>query len=417
MKHIILTSALLISNAYSVNSQVIDTVTMGPSYANNIWYSLENDNQAWAPNNNWDLAFSTSFSQLNELTTALHFNPKVGNVYEVLGSSVASFDAIDTVGLHTWTPLFNSELTWSKGALNNTTTLGQFDYGWGSYDAVNHSGINANRVFVIQYLDQSIVKFYINMNFSSSKYLITYADLENTAVETTEIVYSDYDTKNFIYLDLKTGLLIDREPASSTWDFLFTHYPTNDYNPPYLVTGVLQNIHTEVAKVYPIENTADYDNWSNASFSEEINGIGWNWKVLNAQYTYDIEDSTVYFVKTQTGDLWKVIMKEFIGSSAGKFIFSKEKIETASVGKITGDIGLSLYPNPANEMTKLLVSQADQATVTITNNLGQQVFTSFVNGNELQSIALPTANWRNGVYYVSIRLTQGKTVKKLVIQH
>jgi hypothetical protein len=57
MKKTILAS-LLAAGFINANAQAVtDTVAVGASYANHVWYSLANDEQGNAPKNNWDIAF------------------------------------------------------------------------------------------------------------------------------------------------------------------------------------------------------------------------------------------------------------------------------------------------------------------------------------------------------------------------
>src|SRR5690606_9282518 len=88
---------------------ITDTVSMGAGYANNVWYSLENDEQGSAPIDNWDIALVPSGSPSNPLITSIFLNPKKGaanlSLYAVPGSTRADFSTIDTTGLSGWTAL------------------------------------------------------------------------------------------------------------------------------------------------------------------------------------------------------------------------------------------------------------------------------------------------------------------------
>src|SRR5262245_18365700 len=74
---------LLAPCGLSASAQVItDTVATGPSYAQQVWYSLQNDQQGNAPKNNWDIAFDASCFgstiMINSITgTTLWNYPKV----------------------------------------------------------------------------------------------------------------------------------------------------------------------------------------------------------------------------------------------------------------------------------------------------------------------------------------------------
>ncbi|MBI3238678.1 MAG: hypothetical protein HYZ43_07570, partial [Flavobacteriia bacterium] len=207
-----------------------DTVTTNPTYANNVWYSLENDDQGSFAANAWELSLSTAMTASNELTTAVWFNHKIGKVYEIPGSDPLDFTNADTTGLSTWIPLYNSDVTWSKGAFNSTTNLGQFDYGWGDYNMTTH-GIDANRVFVIAYTNGDFKKLTISSTNTANTYTLVFDNLNNTDLTTEQVDVTPYVSKNFICYNLTTKAIVDREPAAADWDLYFHQYPSFDYDP------------------------------------------------------------------------------------------------------------------------------------------------------------------------------------------
>lgn len=410
MKKIVLVS-LLGFGATAYGQLVNDSVSMGAGYTNNVWYSLENDEQGTQDASNWDLAFATTISPSNELATSILFNPKVGSLYEIPGSDPANFATTDTTGLSGWTPLFNSDLTWSKGALNNTTSLGSMDYGWGTYDAVNHTGINANRIFALKFTSGDCIIFHVSLSFSTSEYTITYADADHSNSGTEAVAFTSYASKNFIYYAFGGGL-IDREPASADWDIVFTQFPSSDYNPPYVVTGILQNVGVEVAEVHPVSDPETDGSFASATYSEEINTIGYDWKTYNGSYV--IADSLVYYIKDQSGTYWRFVLTGFSGSAAGKTNFKKEKITALSVDEnkllITG-----LYPNPANQEVTILVDSKLDAAVQLVDMTGKVVYETTTNG--LNALVVSTGLLQNGTYLVRVSNEAGVAVQRVIIQH
>jgi hypothetical protein len=398
---------------------VIDTVSMGAGYVNNVWYSLENDNQGEASATNWDLGFAATINPASDLVASIIFNPKVGVVYEIPGSSPANFTTVDTAGLSTWIPLDNSETSWSSGALNNTTGFGGLNYGWGTYDAVSHSGISANRVFVIKYTDNTYIKFYVDLIFElSGKYTVTFANLDNSGQGSRNMIVADYAGRNFAYTKLTVDEFLQREPLSANWDLLFTQYKTAAVPVPYnTVTGILHNVGVESAKVSNVNNTATFEDWQSATFSEEINTIGYNWKTIQQDNTYLIAPSTVYLVKDKTGDIWKIIFTGFTGGSQGKSMFSKEKLETLGLTEGEAAVFTAAFPNPANTSFSMAVSKAGNATIRVYNLLGALCFETAVNGNELQEVQIPVADLNNGLYQVVCTSNGQSVAQKIVVQH
>lgn len=417
MKKYILSIALLNLGIQFSNAQstVIDTVTLGAGYANNVWHSLKNDDQANQPATNWDLAFAASFAPNAPLVTSILFNHKQGSIVEVPNSDPADFATIDTTGYSTWSHLFNSDTAWKVGALNTTQNLGQFDYGWGTYNTISHN-IEGNRVFIIRYVNGTFKKFHVSMLTTQSKYVLVISNLDNSNLETKEIDFSNFASKNYIYYSAATNAIIDREPASASWDLFFGQYMSSDYNPPYQVTGVLHNVGVQVAKVYPVNNVNTYDDWNSANFQTNISTVGYNWKTLNQQFSFDIADSTVYFVQAKDGQIWKVIFTGFVGSAAGQFMFSKQQLTSLSISENEAPIFVSVYPNPSTNHASVVVSQANQGKLVVVNALGQQILSETIVGNELQTIALETSNWQAGLYTILVQ-TNGKTAtQKLIVQ-
>lgn len=420
MKRTLFSVVLACGFMQSMNAQVIDTVTTGQGYGNNIWYSLQNDDQASVPSNNWDIAFATTFAQTNPLATSILFNYKTGSLYAMPGSNPANFATLDTTGLSALTPLYNSDTTWTKGAFNRTPSLGQFDYGWGNYNTTTH-GISANRIFVIKYANNTYKKLTIDFDYTAGEYQLKSSNLDNTGLQTKSIAYATYATKNFVYYNLGTNAIIDREPAAASWDLTFLQYNTAVMGTQYPVAGIFQNHGVTIAKVYPVNNTATFTSWANQNYSAKINTIGYNWKITGQSGGVVIEDSTVFFVKAKTGDLWKVIMTGFVTGSGptgtGKYIFSKQKLSTASVNEVEENVFMTIYPNPANESVTLVLDNKAASSVAVYNVLGALVYSTEVEGNGLQTVQVPVSEMNNGIYHVVCTSNGKATTQKLLVQH
>ena len=398
------------------NAQLVsDSVTMGAGYANNIWYSLQNDEQGTAQAaNNWDLGFATTISPSNPLAASIIFNNKIGSVYAVPGTDGDDLATADTTGMASWTPLYNSEASWSQGALNAASTGGT-DYGWGDYDAVNHTGIVANRVFAVKYTNGSVKLFTISLSFMSSEYTVDYSNADHSGTGTATVGIAAYSTKNFVYLPLG-GAVVDRDPASTSWDLLFTQYAADNGAPyPYnMVTGVLHNVGVEVAEVHPVNNPETDMSFGTATYSEDINTIGYDWKTYAGSYT--IEDSLVYFVKDVAGDYWRLIMTGFSGSSLGKSVFKKEKVATLNVDE-NKELIFGIFPNPAADNVTIMVDSKSNATVKVVSMTGQVVFENAAVSNGLEAMSISTEAFTNGVYLVQVSNGTSTTTQRLVVQH
>lgn len=397
------------------NAQIIhDTVTTNPTYANNVWYSLENDDQGTFAANAWDISLATAMGAVDELTTAVWFNHKIGKVYEIPGSDPSDFENADTTGLSTWTPLYNSDQSWSAGAFNNTTNLGQFDYGWGDYNMTTH-GVDANRIFVIAYTNGDYKKLIINSSNTTNVYTLTFDNLANTDLATEQIDVTPYVSKNFIGYNLTAKAIVDREPAADSWDLYFSQYPSFDYDPPYTVTGIFHNTGVQVAEVYPVNDPETFVDFSNVTWEESISTIGYDWKSFDGM-AFVIADSTVYFVKDKAGSVWKLVMEGFGGSATGKYMFGKEKLSGAGLTEENALLAMA-YPNPAADQTTLVLNNAPEAQLAVYSVNGACVYSNKLNAGELTTTVLDTRDWANGFYQITV--TSGNAVSnlKLIVQH
>lgn len=404
-------SLVAVLSGIALNAQVIDTVIVGSGYANNVFYSLENDEQAVVSATAWDIAFATSLNPSSDLTTSILFNYKTGSLYEIPGSDPADFDNADTTGLSTWGPLFNSDTTWAKGAFNNTEFLGGYDYGWGTYDAVTHMGIAANRVFIIKYSDNTYKKLKIDLSFSSG-YTLTVANLDNSSPLTLNIPVTPYSAKNFVYASITAGTVLDLEPEATAWDLKFHQYPYLALG-GYPVAGIFHNYGTTAAEVHDV-NAAAYTDYGSQAFQSDISVIGYDWK--NAQ-AGTVEDSLVYFVKTQDESVWKLVMTGFISGASGNgsYIFSKQNL-TALALKENQQIVFDVYPNPATDKVTIALDNNTETTVTVIDMTGRTVHTETVQQNGLALVQLNVSDFNAGMYSVICSSAGSAAVKKLVIK-
>jgi hypothetical protein len=112
---------------------------------------------------------------------------------------------------------------------------------------------------------------------------------------------------------------------------------------------------------------------------------------------------------------------EFGSNDIVYYGFSKG-ITDVGINKVDKNaLGLSLFPNPTNEITTLNfeVATAGNVNITVSNMLGQNIL-SIVNQNSLpgkQSVTINTADLANGIYIVNVLNGNQKSSKKLVVKH
>lgn len=400
MKKIAIIIGQIAITQISVNAQIIkDTVSIGAGYANENWYSLQNDEQGNAPKNEWDIAFSTSSAG-----AGIQINSVIGTKLWVYpNGDTAAWASIDTTGINSWTPRYNSDTSWSEGAFNIGVSS-PYDLGWGIYNPITHEVIG-DSIYILKLSNNSYKKIWIK-KLSAGTYYFQYADLNGSNLVTTSVSKSPYSSKNFVYYSIQNNIIIDREPQSSNWDLLFKQY-TAFIPSPYSVTGVLQNKGVTAVKVYPVDTS--YNQWYNHTFQTAINTIGYNWK----QYTgsWQIEDSLVYFVKSKQGDIWKIVFTGFGGVSNGNFIFQKQKISPTSISEVYDTkLDMIIYPNPIHNNEELYLLFDNKTllnkviSIKITNSVGVCIQQKTVSiNNSLSPVIIDTSMFPYGLYFITVQ--------------
>jgi hypothetical protein len=416
MKKNLFTIALVIVAITSKSQVIIDTVSTGTSYANQIWYSLANDNQGSAPKNNWDLAFDIS----GQGSTIL-INSVIGTtLWNYPSADTSGWNTVDTSGINTWMKRWNSDTSWAMGAMGRYASLSNpNDIDWGIYSSITHI-VTGDSLYIIKLASGTYKKLQIK-SLTGGIYSFRYADLNGTNLQNATLTKSTYTNQNFGYYSLQTNTALAREPLSINWDLLFSQYTT--FIPtPYSVTGIVQNRGVHVAKVKPIANPTTYNNWPAHTYKSAINKIGYDWKVFTTSYV--IEDSLVYFVKAKTGDMWKVIPTGFGGSANGNYIFSKEKLSSVGINEINGNTiaTMALYPNPSNGSEVSIILSANELVnvpiISVYDSNGKRIkemrLDNIVN-NQINLFTLSTNDIENGIYIVNIKVGNSSANQKLII--
>ena len=424
MKKTFLTTLLAFAGLSSyAQTTVTDTVSMGAtaagvSYPNQVWYSLENGVQGSRSRTDWDLAFD-----LKGFISGVRINSTAGvQLWSYpKGNLTNSWASVDTAGLSTWTARNNSDTSWAEGAIGRYADPNNaYSLDWGTYNMTTHI-VTGDSIFIVKLASGQYKKFAIE-SLTSGVYSFKYANLDGTDAKSQTLTKTNYPDKNFAYLNLGNQTLLDREPAASKWDLVFTQYTT--FIPiPYGVTGVLQNRNTAVAKVSNLPDVATNVDYSSRTFSTEINTIGYNWKSFTGS-TYAVKDSQLYFLRRPNGDVWKLIFKGFGGAANGNFIFSKQKIYAAPSGikgiAQSAALAMTLAPNPAVSNTTLhcnFGAQSTTAQLLIFDVTGRSIFVQdLVRAAGEQQYPLPIATLPKGQYVVMVHTTEGNAIQKLIVQ-
>jgi hypothetical protein len=403
----------------TANAQEIkDTVKLGAGYANQVWYSLANDEQASKPKAEWDIAFEMN----GGASAAILANTSAGVVlYKYPKGDVSAWATVDTTGMSGWTKRYNSDTSWAKGAIGRYKNVNDpYDMDWGKYNVTTHI-VTGDSIFIIKTAGGQYKKLIVK-DLTSGVYNIRYADLNGSNQQDKSITKATYASKNFVYYALQTDLIIDREPAAEDWDLVFTQFARSQDS--YNVTGVLQNKLVKAVRVDNVPNKETYNNYAAHTLTTPINILGADWKTFNGS-TYTIKDSSVYFVQDRSGDIWKVRFTGFDMVDGG-FMLAKENLTKTPTGinevAAKANAQMVLYPNPA--------AQGRQVTVVYNSarNMGDVKLSVFdISGkmvysesrpalDGLQQYAMPVNNLGNGMYIVTLEAGATRIQQKLVIQ-
>lgn len=384
-----------------------DSVSLGAGYTNDVYYSFENGEILSVERQNWDIGFYTSPWSAGIITNG-------GNgteLYLYPVSDTSAWNSIDTTGLSTWPVLYNATDEWENGAFNRHAT-GHPDYGWGVYNSITHDVVG-DSIYLLRLSDGNLKKLWIEKKVSiQNTWYFRYADLDG-ANEVSEVLsFNDYTDKNFVYYSIQTGEILDREPASNTWDILFTKYMGINNGVPYPVTGVLNNVDVPANKF--MEKGPDYEDWLAAPMDSTKSPIGYDWKYFDmTQFVYIMEDSLAYFVRNKDKNVYKLVFSAF-DYTIGKVVFQKSMVYTSAVNELPRETSFSLYPNPASSFINIdLMDNKDWEEISISNTNGKMVYYELISG---KSIKIPTSKYPAGLYFVKLKSASNFQVRKLIVQ-
>jgi hypothetical protein len=388
-----------------------DSVTLGASYANDVYYSFEKGIQKSVLRTEWDLAF-----MVNASSSILVNTPEQRMLYK-LPFSVEEWEKVDTAGnIKNENRLVNSSQSWYAGAFNRTTTGGASDIGWANYDFFTHS-LKGDSLYALL-LPGKVWKKLMIEGREQGVYTFRFANLDGSEEVRKTIDTKDYRGQLFIYFSVLQNRLwgADREPQPENWDLLFGKYmyeyegiPISEDNKFYPVTGALLNPALEAAKV--VTTSPKDAKWQEATFTEQADVIGYDWKNFDTQtMQWQLAYNNVYFVKDHKKSVWRLYFTDFLGSRTGKILFHKEKVGdiTSRENQKGSAISYSqLYPNPTKENTHFIfetqevISNAKIEIYTLTGQKVRELTLQPLPG--LNQIALDIKDLEPSMYHILLK--------------
>ena len=433
-------SLMGISTVVTAQSWQTDTINMGESYGNNVYYSLNNGVVETTPNNNWDLGFRTELMSSSVLVNHAGKGIKVFPLPNLSAAADFGTDLTnDTLGFtFDSLALYNSLRTWDTGALSQDRDPSNvFDLGWGVYEPASHL-IMGDKIYLlktpthsyqlwIEYLDPfndanpPLWKFHIARLDGTNKHVIEHHSKP------------DYENKLLAYYDIEANQFINQDPDNNAWDLIFTRYTEQVTQGPttmmYPVTGVLSNKNR--ASMSLRGNDAVDANW-HPSYSSQmntlINNVGRDWKKqTQTNNVYDL-DTVSYFMKDVDTKIWQF---EFVyattgtapaGITPGQIVLRKRMVENASSihGVDAGIQQLTIVPNPAKDLAYFVIDSKDfagAASISIIDLTGNELQQKSITLNKgLQQIPLNTNNFAAGLYLVNLKIHGQNLSIKMIIK-
>jgi hypothetical protein len=403
------------STIFAQGTRKSDSISMSAGYTSEVYYSLKNGVVLTSPRATWDIAFRTM-----KLSSSILTNDGAGVVlYTYPKADTSGWAAVDTSGLSSWTPMYNDPTNWENGAFSRNAT-GHPDYGWGKYNDVTHN-LTGDSLFIIKLRDGSFKKLWIVKKLSAADiYSFRYANLDGTNEVNVVEDFKSITATDFSGYSLQTNERVNFEPVKSSWDILFTKYMSVQPNgTPYPVTGVLSNDSVKTKKFYPV--SLDYDDFGAGTWDSTRSSIGWDWKAFNmTTFAYEVADSTVYFIKPVSGDIYKLIFTAFVGSSTGVVKFDVVKAAGAGVLEpAVNDFQISVYPNPAKDRIniKMTGKTGEDLTFTLTDLSGRQLRADRPGrkADGLNAYSMDVTGVQPGIYFVTVSNAAMKAVTKVII--
>lgn len=391
-------------------------LSMGADYANQVFYKLNSETSTSFSKDIWDLAFLRT----SAMSMGVRANEGRGITVFEASNDINDWANIDIANEATWTELHNSETEWTSGAFDQ----GSATYGWGEYNPANHH-VTGSIIFVLKYADGAFRKLIIEDYYGGYTIKFSTWDAGTTswnADQTATIANSNNPNNTYNYYSLENANEVVAEPATTDWDFVFTKYAADYYGDGsfyYPVTGVLQNSNLTVAEndePTPATNPS-------LTYNSDINTIGYDWKTLNASYTYDTEQNQAYYVKYEDGTVYRMYFTAFAGGSTGDIEFKFEDVSaTLDINDVNEQVAFGIYPNPSTNKRVNLVYDVNQLsssnnTIAIFNTAGQKVLETTLNNQAgFYNKTLDLTALNSGIYV--LQFTSGTTAltKKLVLK-
>ncbi len=399
MKYTFIIFTLLIASMSSAQySESLSTA----NNANDVFYNLNDRTKTELLSSSWDIGFTTA-----GFDVSIMINENKGVSLYMYSTDTSSWSSVDTNGFNyeanRW---FNSNQSWSLGAFCNNGESHP-NYGWGTYTSSNHH-VYGSKIFILN-TNGVYYQVMIQELTVAGEFKFKIADIGGANTQKLSVNKSVYDGKSFFYYDLSGPAVVDAEPMAKDWQLLFTKYHAADQG-NYLVSGVKVNSGLLVAERNGVDISSN--DTLGLSWTEDITEIGYDWKTFNmGTFSYDIIADRTYFVKNDSGDLWKIYFTDYSG---GNYDFTVEKI--TSNASITGFKALDAlaFPNPCKSALNVVNNEGEDCVLSLYDQRGLKVGQFSLLARESKLLNL--SEFSAGMYYVQWQSALKSKTQRLIIE-
>ncbi|MCT4665681.1 MAG: T9SS type A sorting domain-containing protein [Flavobacteriales bacterium] len=381
----ILALTSLLSNAQSFEEKEVE---LKSGYSDEVFYDITNDETEDIAGKDWNLAFGTG-----GISATIRFNSSRGDKLYETSFADSDWATVDTNGISTWSPVYNSSSDWNKGAFNGAGNGNPTNFGWGAYDMATHI-VSGDKVYIAKIGDDFFKLFIEKLQSGSYHFQYEKIGTGNTLHQKT-VQKTNHSDAFFAYYSIKDHETKEIEPKKEEWQLWFGKYiemiPT-----AYGVTGVRTKPGIKVAKV---ENTpVNQVSYSGLDFDSTANAIGYDWKSFNmGSFSYDLTEDLSYVLKLENGDLYHLYFTAFEGSSTGKLKF-KVKKHNVSVSEMDQKQTIQWFSTVNNQV--ILDSETTMTQAEIFDQTGRLISQEQIQTNNI-ALHLP----KKGVYILKITNT------------
>ena len=387
-------------------------ISQGESYNNNVYVSMADGEVNTINSSDWDIALDVS----SPFAIAIRINDGHNvNLKTYPETDLSGWSSIDSTGYSSWPSLNNQLDSWENGAFNISADGSMSDFSWGYYTGDPDHDVVGDSIYLITTSTGLLKQLRIDF-LDGGDWQFTHSNIDGTEEVTESLSSSDYPERNFIYFDLDTSTPQNLEPANSEWDLVFTKYYGQTAFGLGATAGIFSNRGVEIIQADDVDvSSVVYTDYSWISDQENISVIGNDWKNLNDMFIWEIVADRCYFVKNQSGDIYKLIFTSFSGSSAGDLSYTTELISGSSIG-VFSENDWSVYPNPTQgDVVQIQSKLGSIDSISLTNSFGQQLVSEqfWINQGETSG-TLNLASLPNGVYHLTAWVNNSRVTKTII---